>query len=149
MKTNKRKSFLINRPFQIKVMALFLALAIGIIGCWFLGNQFFFWRLFKQGQELGFPANHVYFRFIETQRQNMMLYIGALSVIVCSSIIIFGLRLSNKIAGPLHNLNQRLLEISKTGKLNNPIKFRDEDFFIELADSTNAAIDAIEKNKGA
>lgn len=67
-----------------------------------------------------------------------MFYISlGTSALVSIVILVFGLRLSHRIAGPLHKLN-RFLRNAKDK--NAVLKFRERDFFPELAASATEAL---------
>ena len=61
-------------------------------------------------------------------------------------LVVFGLILSNRIAGPLIKLRSYFEDMAETGKLKK-ISFRDGDFFKEIEVSFNESIDKLESKK--
>lgn len=57
----------------------------------------------------------------------------------------FSLVFSNKIAGPIYNMNQTL-EANRKNNTKNFIKLRNQDYFLDLADKINHLIDQQKKD---
>lgn len=85
-------------------------------------------------------------------REHIPALLGAfiVSVIVAVAILPFILldvvRMSNRFAGPLFRLKNAMNKVAK-GESVQPIKFRDNDFWQEIADSFNEVLAHIEENK--
>ena len=61
------------------------------------------------------------------------LFMGT-SLVVTLILVIGGLILSNRVAGPIHRLNTHMNRVSQK-ETEQPVKFRKGDFFPELADA--------------
>lgn len=138
--TYKRRVYLINKNFQIKFIIYTMILAVLII-CAFYGMvHYFFKTSVSLGMEAGFPPGHVYFRFVEDSRADMNIFFIITSAIVFVMLMITGTFFSHKIAGPIYRLTNYLLSIS-ADKITEPVKFRNHDFFPEVADAYNRRIE--------
>jgi methyl-accepting chemotaxis protein len=62
------------------------------------------------------------------------------------SFLIFAAVLSHKLIGPIYNLKNHLNRAHKSGKLDH-IKFRKDDFFLDLAEEYNAFIEYLLSKK--
>ena len=98
----------------------------------------------KIGQQAGLPSDHVFFQFIQMQQANFNKVILAIALVTGTILIVGGLIISHKIAGPLHRIQS---EFSKMAAKENPalhkIKFRDGDYFPEVAEAFNALVEKI------
>jgi hypothetical protein len=144
--TRKTRSLLINPRFQWTLIgyAAFVATLIflSVYGLFSYG----FHEFVQIGHQAGLPENHVYFQFIKMQETTFLRVILAIAMFVGTILIVGGLAVSHKIAGPLYRLKKELLKMSnkETPSLHK-IKFRDGDFFPEVADAFNALVDKIVK----
>jgi hypothetical protein len=137
---NTRKVLLINPKFQFKIMGWMLTLALAPISIFFGAHYLFFWQLRKLGLEINLPADHIYFRFIEGQSLKMLLIFIFCSLLTVAIVIIIGLVLSHKIAGPIHNLKMFFKE-GLDGKPRRKLAFRKGDFFLEVPPIINDYFD--------
>src|SRR5690606_12898419 len=96
----------------------------------------------QKGRDLSLPPEHVFFKFIHAQKQEMLIIFAITSVIVVTLIVWHGVRFSHRIAGPLYRLNTDMRQMAKDGKVRN-IRFRKGDYFLELPDAFNALLDKI------
>lgn len=138
-KENRRKNFLIHPSFQKSFLRHILFLNFFICSVFYSAQCYFFWKLSDLGRSVGFSADHVFFKFVEAQRESLN-FIFFLTVMVVSSVLmVLALFYSHKIAGPLCRLHQYMMDFAN-GKVSSPIRFRKSDYFIELADSTNICL---------
>jgi len=138
MKPNsyKRRIYLINKDFQLKFIIYTLIIAIVTIATFYGMIYFFFEESINLGINAGFPAGHVYFRFIEDSRHDMNVYFVIASVVAFVIIFVSGLFFSHRIAGPIYRMNMYLRSIAPEN-LGTTINFRKMDFFQDLAISYN------------
>lgn len=133
----KRRIYLINRDFQIKFIIYTAVLALITIATFYGMLHFFFDELTALGIRSGFPAGHVYFKFIADNKTDMMsVYYPIASIAVFILIFVSGIFFSHKIAGPVYRMNTYLRSISLEN-LTSVLSFRKKDFFQELAKSYN------------
>ncbi len=136
----KRRVYLINKDFQIKFIIYTATIALITIATFYGMLYFFFDELISLGVRSGFPAGHVYFRFIADNRNDMMnVYYPIAAIAVFVIIFVSGMFFSHKIAGPIYRMNTYLRSIS-LDTLTSPLSFRKKDFFQDLARSYNKRV---------
>ena len=99
----------------------------------------FFKGMINTGVQIGLPASHEYFQFINLQQQDLLPKLfgtALLSVLVTS---VFSVWLSHRLSGPIVKLRNHLKRISD-GEDVPDLKFRKNDFFMELPDLVNSAM---------
>lgn len=142
---NNRKIILINKPFQLRVVGYFIGLALINITIFYACIYYFFWNLRHTGLTAGLKPNHVFFLFVDEQSYIMTMIFVAVAVFTVSFLLIIGLLISHKIAGPLYHLKKHIDECEEKGELS-PIRFRKGDFFLEVQDAFNRLANS-KKNK--
>ncbi len=141
-----RRVLLINKRFQLTFLGYILGMIVLTIGIIYGSNFYFFWMFKKMGISMQLPSDHVFFSFLEAQ-QTQMNYVFALTgVLVSASMCLLGLFLSHRVAGPLYRLCSHLKKISADGSVEE-VKFREGDFFPEVADAFNEHLRRIGKSK--
>tara|TARA_B100000886_G_C20098570_1_gene356886 strand:+ start:98 stop:529 length:432 start_codon:yes stop_codon:yes gene_type:complete len=136
----KRKIILINPRFQLKVSAYFAFMSVINIAVFYGCIRYFFQVFIDMGQEIGLPKNHVYFMFMEDQMLTMNIVFLVTAALTIGLIMFFGVFISHKVAGPMYRFNNHLNDIADGNKEPGEIKFRDGDFFPEIAESFNRTI---------
>lgn len=139
MVSNNRKLMLINPRFQLVFMGFMIAVSAVAIGVFYSANFFFFSDFIKTGQSLGLPPDHVFFKFLENQRQTMNQIFMATSAACFLLLTVGGLVFSHRVAGPLYRLHKHMLAVA-SGETKGTVKFRTRDFFPEIADAYNAQL---------
>lgn len=149
---NRRRKLLINPEFQVQFMKNLLFLNLAICGVFYMAHAYFFWQARDLGKGINLDVNHVFFRFLDEQQRAMNIISLTTMSIISALILAFGLVYSHKIAGPVYRLRKYLRERAEgieTGQL----RFREGDYFPEMADSVNDYINktsnAKSKNKKA
>ncbi len=104
LSVNNRRVFLINPPFQKRFIAYTAGIGLGVIGIFYVANTYFFWRLYEQGKRIGLQPGHPFFNFVDGQRFVMDMIFLITSAVVLSVVLLYGLRMSNRIAGPIYHL---------------------------------------------
>lgn len=138
--TYKRRIYLINKDFQIKFIIYTATIALITIAIFYGMLLFFFDELVQLGVQSGFPAGHVYFKFIADNRSDMMnVYFPIAAIFIFALIFVSGTLFSHKIAGPIYRMNTYLRSLS-LDSITAPLNFRKKDFFQELAASYNKRI---------
>ena len=136
IQNNQRRQFLINPAFQFRFMGWIGALGLSVVMLMHLSHSWFFYQLKKQALQAGVPVDHVFFKFI-SERQDEMTWIAMacfLGVFIVSTV--FGLVLSHRIAGPMYRLRKHFEKVASTGS-HEPLRFRDDDFFLEIPEAYN------------
>lgn len=135
-KSKGRRNLLINPKFQLSFLAYTLGVSVVTIGFFYLADAYFFWKFSQLGQGLGLPPNHVFFQFLDEQKSSKNFYYGVTAGVSVAVLGVWGLLLSHRVAGPLYRLKKHLKSVSD-GSTSSDVRFREGDFFQEVADAYN------------
>lgn len=141
------KSYLIDKPFQLRFVLYCLGFNFVLSGLFVYSAYRFFRQFEMMGRSAGFPPDHSFFNFI--QRQELHLYTNMLWSLLFVTIValIFGVIQSHKIAGPLYRLKLELKKMTTNKKLSN-ISFRQKDYFQDIPEEFNKMVESVtEKNE--
>ena len=130
----KRKIYLINPQFQLKFSSsvAFIIIGVSIIYPIIIIQMMDFF-IQKQG---GFTPE------IFDKRQSLLLTIVGWQIGYIITMFIICIFFSHKIAGPLYKLNMYLKKIANNERVDR-IRFRKGDYFPELAENFNNAMDTL------
>ena len=140
-----KRQLLVYPGFQLRFIAYSLILAIAANAVYFAAAQAFFNKSLAEAGRFGLPPNSATILFIQEQKYMFLM----LSIAVCGTttliLVIGGLIMSNRVAGPLVRFREHLEELSeKPGNASTVerqmIHFRNKDYFQELADAFNKFI---------
>lgn len=139
--TRQKSSILINPKFQWTLIgyAAFVAalVLIAVYGLFSFG----FHEFVQIGTQAGLPADHIYFQFIQMQETTFLRVIAAIAVLVAIILIVGGMVISHKIAGPIYRMQKEFNHMRESNPVElHPIQFRKGDFFPELAESFNQLV---------
>jgi hypothetical protein len=146
MKKNTRKVYLINPPFQLRIMAWMVGISLAPISIFFMAHHYFFWKLKQLGLEIQLEPDHIYFRFLEGQSHQLLMIFLACSLLAIILVAILGLTLSHKIAGPIHRMKRYFIELTE-GKPFYQLSFRKNDYFLEVPGIINNFIESRKDEK--
>lgn len=145
-KTRKTRSILINPRFQWTLIGYAALVATLIFIAVYALITYGFHDFVEIGKQAGLPENHIYFQFIQMQKTKFITIIIAIAMVVGTVLIVGGLIVSHKIAGPLYRIR---LEFSKMANKDAPalhkIQFRDGDYFPEVAEAFNDLVEKLKK----
>jgi hypothetical protein len=136
---NLRKVMLINPRFQLFFLGFMVVVAALVLGVIYGANAYFFWKFQRYGEAMHLSSDHMFFSFLNQQRTLMNQVFAVTAVVISAMAGILGLVISHRIAGPLYRLTKHLKEAAMTGTYR-PVKFREGDFFPEVAEAYNAQI---------
>jgi len=122
-------------------MATVSLLAIAML---FASNILFFRTMEQEALSIGLTRDNPYFDFLQEQKSALSTLYFAVSGLVFVLMMGLGILYSHRIAGPLHNLNNKMRRIA-SGEDPSPLNFRQRDQFRELAESFNAMIVKLRK----
>lgn len=135
---NKRKKWIINKPFQYHFILITLIPLLLLLCFFWLGLELIFYEMVSYAKELDLPKNHSFYIFLKEQKTRSLVI---LFLTVLPSIIIYfcwGVFYSNKIAGPLYRLDKYFQQLKENNTSEIPkLSFRNKDYFTELTDSIN------------
>jgi methyl-accepting chemotaxis protein len=132
----KRNIFLIDPKFQVK----FSLLICGIAAASSLAYPIIIYELI---QEFAKKAPQYKDQMVALQ-DNLLIYLSIFQFIYIIGIFIAFIYLTHRIAGPMYKLKNFLRNISD-GNAPEKLFFRSGDYFKEVADEYNLAIEALEK----
>ena len=133
-----RQTFLINPDFQWAMIRWTLFISLFSSGIFYISTVIFFNDLQELGLQQKLSPDSPYFRFLALENQRMNLIFGLTTAISSVLIVLFGMRFSHKIAGPIHRFRQYLSGIDPSSTKLPDLKFRKDDFFQELATDFNS-----------
>ena len=131
-----RTRYLINPTFQLRFVGLMIGIAGMAAFALYLSNALFMAKIVGIGNSLGLPADHPFWRFINEQKLvlNSVFLLTAAGVSIL--IVVLGLIISHRIAGPIYRMQSHLDDLARTGEVKE-LNFREKDYFPEMADSIN------------
>jgi methyl-accepting chemotaxis protein len=135
-----RQNFLINPPFQWAMIRWTLFISLFSSGVFYISTVIFFNDLQELGISQKLPPESPYYAFLRQEISRMNLIFTLTTFISAAIIVLFGIRFSHKIAGPIHRFRQYLKNTDPAGKTPElpDLKFREDDFFQELATDFNS-----------
>lgn len=143
-----RKVLLINPRFQLTCLGFSASLALLSLSIVFFANAYFFWKFKGLGATSGLSQDHVFFRFLQEQQSQMNGIFLATAVLVFGVLLLGGLLLSHRVAGPLYHLEQHCRRLAQ-GERAGELRFREKDFFQEIPPVFNAAVASTRGGAGA
>ena len=142
---NRRKKYLINPKFQLSFVFMCLLPATVTIVTFFSFIQYYFFKLFMEGKELGLPLDHPYFMLLSDQRILLAKIFVFFMILVTILYLVWGIWISHKIAGPIYRLEKYLKSLTDIPE--SDLKFREGDYFLEIPESFNEWLRKIRKGK--
>jgi len=136
---NRRKTYLINPRFQWRFIAFMAAVSLLAIAVLFLSNVLFFREMEQAALSIGLTRDNPYFDFLDEQKSSLYTLYFGVSGVAFVLMMAVGILYSHRIAGPLHNLRNKMQRIAE-GEEPSKVEFRRRDQFRELAESFNAMI---------
>ncbi|MBU6154326.1 MAG: hypothetical protein KGP28_08505 [Bdellovibrionales bacterium] len=133
-----RQTFLINPDFQWAMIRWTLFISLFSSGIFYISTVIFFNDLQELGMHQKLPPDSPYFRFLSQENQRMNLIFGLTTIVSSALIVLFGIRFSHKIAGPIHRFRQYLTGTDPSSSKLPDLQFREDDFFQELATDFNS-----------
>jgi methyl-accepting chemotaxis protein len=151
----KRAHFIINPHFQYRLVALFFVVSLIISGAiltftWKSYSSFTS-KLQEKKTQIGlytevvneYVEKDAVVFWVPKQFKRDFLWKLLVFIVLLSLVVIFlGLFISHRIAGPLHRLNNFMLDIA-AGNAVPELRFRDNDAFPHLAESFNKCLFAL------
>lgn len=134
---NKRKVYLVNPKFQIFIITFFTGLFLLTTIIMFALVYFVFMQFLSKGREIGLPADHVYFQFVDLQINFFIKAFIPCAMLTLGIFIVGGLLLSHKIAGPIYRFTNFLKGLENSNYKESSVSFRQGDFFLEVSEEFN------------
>jgi methyl-accepting chemotaxis protein len=143
---NRRRTYLINPRFQWRFIGFMAAVSLLAISLLFVSNILFFREMRQEALAAGLTPDNPYFDFLDEQKSSLYKIYFGVSGVVFVVMMGLGIRYSHRIAGPLHQLNNKMSTIARGGDLT-PITFRRNDEFVELASSFSAMVESLRNRR--
>ena len=143
--TRKLKHWMIYPKFQMRLIIwnlLIMSMAFGIVG---IGVCQTFSYLKGLGTAVGLPNGHNYFQFIQLQSSVFFRNLAIAGALCGIASFMITLIVSHRLAGPMTRLRTYFAEIKSSGQVQDPLKFRKDDYMLELADEINSALENLKK----
>lgn len=139
-----RTKYLTGSHIQIRYLTLLLismSVPLVLVGC-----CLYYLTFTLMAEQIGIPEYIAYNVFPVINKINMMLLVGAPPLFLL--LILWGVVLSHRFAGPLERLEKELKEISKDEKYKHRIGLRKHDDIKPVADAINKLLDKLEERDG-
>jgi len=143
-----RKSYLINPAFQLRFVGFTLFIAVLTLAIIYASNLYFVWKLVKIGKEAQFVEGHPFFLYLNEQQKLMDQVYLVTAFGIGLLIVIGGLWLSHRVAGPIHRIDTHIKACLEQRRFQS-LQFRKGDFFPELADHVNVLLKELSQRKGS
>ena len=137
---NNRMRFLIYPKLQLSL--IFSGMGVLALSYVFIAIQVYrsFHELKGLGEQIGLPAGHPYFEFIQFHEHALSVSLYIAGVISCLVSFVLLLVLSHRVAGPIVRLKGYFEAMSREG-WKTRLTFRKGDFFSELPEVINQALE--------
>lgn len=133
-KNRSLKNILLAPHFQLKLLSYFLGLFFISTASFYSTTYLFFWKLKSKALSVGIPEEHVFFKFLSNQKEDMdSLFIG---LVLFNFFLLLGVGfvVSHRIAGPLVKVKEKLLSL---GPETDDLQLREKDFLQEIVPVVN------------
>jgi methyl-accepting chemotaxis protein len=139
MEHYQRKTFLINKNFQIRycIYVCSWLFALSCVYPWILKEVFdFFFRF------VGFHAPKVTTIDVKATQHQLLVLLISLQAVFLGVTFLISVFVSHRIAGPIYKLRQ-WLQAGREGRLRSDLYFRKSDYFREVASDYNLMVSGV------
>ena len=144
----KKRSLLINPKFQWTLIGYAALVSVLILISIYALFSFGFHQFNQFGSQAGLAPDNIYFQFIEMQQSTFTRVIVAIAIVVTAILLIGGLYISHRIAGPIYRMQKELQDMSEEKPVDlRAIQFRKKDYFPELAETFNHLVEVWKKRQ--
>lgn len=133
---NKKKDFIVNPRFQWTIALWGVGLFFFVIFIVYCSDKILFIQLKSIGTDAGFDPSHMYYQTLQEFEKRKTIAFFILSFFLAVFLIVFCILFSHRIAGPIYQAIKHLREYPNSEIL----KFRNKDFFPELAEAINQTL---------
>lgn len=128
------KNLIINPRVQFKLIAVFSGVFFLTVSTLYSTIYLFFWRFHEKAINVGIPEGHVFFKFLYEQKHNLDMLFVALIIVNFFVLILVGIVISHRIAGPIEKLKNHLETIHDEAE---DFRLRENDFFSDISPVVN------------
>lgn len=138
MITLRRTTYLINRPFQVKMLVLSFMVTGPMISLFYYTYIYFINSLLTKLEFIDVDMAASFAGYLTELNHNMRLILVSGTIILVLFNSLFFVLLSHSIVGPIEKLKTHLAKKIK-GEATGALSFRSTDFFVELPELVNTA----------
>lgn len=140
-----RRQYFINPEFQGSFIQMVIGTALLINLVLYGANIYIFFKFNAYGESLNFDQKRQFYEFFQNQILSLNKVFLISGAIVFAILVVYGLLMSHKVAGPVYNLELQLKKIQKLENLDNvhqlkATSFRKTDYFQDVAEEYNKAL---------
>lgn len=140
---NLRRKLLVDKNLQYNIIR-YLVIYSTVLSMVFLSVLYIASSIFiTKVAQLNVDQDMINYLYSDLNYMTVAFFVLILLISLISSY--FSLYFSNKIAGPIYNMNQTL-EANRKNNTKNLIKLRSQDYFLDLADKINHLIEPQSKD---
>lgn len=132
----RRRRYLVKKGLQFRYLGLILAAII--LPVLLISGCLYYLIFTLMAEQLAIPESIAYNLMPVFHKINAILAVGI--PVIIAGLLILGIRISHKIAGPIYRMEKDLDEIAK-GNLSLRIRLRRGDEFVDLAEKINKVLD--------
>lgn len=151
MKESSKKirfRWLIYPRFQYRLIAVQSGAMVAVCGLVLLTTHSAFHSLRESGLKAGLSTNHAYFKFLDAQAWLIYQRVVAGLIVGAVGTAFVSLWLSNRVAGPIVRMRGYFKSLGQSDQSSAlPLKFRKGDFFDELPEEVNGALQRLQRTK--
>jgi len=146
MQQSRRKTILVNPRFQIRVVfySLVVTGVVSIVVYW--GSNLFFDKVYSMLSFHMFESSEKTIALLQEQRDLFEKYFLIFNCFLFSFLVLTGLFISHRIAGPVYRVLQYAKERMRNPQMTQELNLRKWDMFQEVVEEFNS-IDKNNKNK--
>ena len=142
--TNPRRIFLLHRKYQLTTIGMNLGLALIAIVVFYFQNRYLFTKFTQVGPGEEWQVDPMIMELVQQEQARMQMTFGLTALVILLAFLGIGVVLSHRVAGPLYRLQKHMEDIA-SGREVSEVKFREKDFFPELAETFNRMIRRLKK----
>lgn len=146
LKRRRPRALLIDPKFQLNVITYAIVLGVVNFVILYAAFRYGFKMFFNAGVDMKLSPQNAYFQLLRDQVDSFTLIFGMVGFANACIVIVGGLILSHRVAGPLYRLKTHISQIN-AGITTGDVKFRKKDYFQDLAEVYNEQLHKGRKEK--
>jgi signal transduction histidine kinase len=144
MKTN-RKTWIIDKKFQYHFIAHSILPTLLISLIFIIAIETIFFLILGRSIHLEVQIDKNYYNLLMTMKSYFFLAIIISSILMITTLTLWSIVMSNRVAGPIFRLKKYCREIKSEDFNDKPLQFRENDYFKDVAIEINQLIEKIRK----
>lgn len=144
MQKKFRKNWIIYPQFQLRLILANLFVMVIVLASTYFAIRHTYQNLHSEGLNAHLAPDHPYFGFVNYQSNMIYSYLGIAFLVAFILSTLVSVFISHKVAGPIVRLRGYFKRIAE-GNSVEKVAFRKGDFFSDLPEEINKAIERIKK----